>query len=136
MVKQIIVSTAQNIDAPADQQGAGLLDAYQAVLAAASYRGRASRPGTPCWRAPASSTPSASPAPPSSFTETLTNAGAGSVTVGLSSRTLSPYQPVSTRTLSLTNAGNYATDGPFTVRHGPGPAERVGRAGRAWSSSA
>ena len=37
VVKQIIVSTAQNINAPADQQGAGLIDAYQAVLAAASY---------------------------------------------------------------------------------------------------
>ena len=39
VVKQIIVSTAQDIAAPADQQGAGLLDAYSAVQAAASYPG-------------------------------------------------------------------------------------------------
>ena len=39
VVKRIIVSTAENIGAPADQQGAGLLDAYQAVEAAASYPG-------------------------------------------------------------------------------------------------
>ena len=37
VVKQIIVSTAENIDAPADQQGAGMIDAYAAVLAAKSY---------------------------------------------------------------------------------------------------
>ena len=39
VVKQIIMSTANDIAAPADQQGAGLLDAYAAVQAAASYPG-------------------------------------------------------------------------------------------------
>ena len=50
VVKQIIVSTAENINAPADQQGAGMIDAYEAVLAAKSYhvkpgRDRARHPG-------------------------------------------------------------------------------------------
>ena len=87
VVKQIIVSTAQNIDAPADQQGAGMIDAYQAVLAARPttaprQAGRAGRPGQ---RRP-SSTPSASPAPRKHFTETLTNDGA-------STRDARPVQP-------------------------------------------
>src|SRR5712691_1901284 len=38
-VKRIIVSTAQDIKAPAEQQGAGLVDAYAAVLAAKSFPG-------------------------------------------------------------------------------------------------
>jgi hypothetical protein len=111
VVKQIIVSTAQNIDAPGDQQGAGMIDAYQAVLAAASYHGSS--------RAPAghglldSATQLNAGAPPGTsehFAETLTNDGTGSVTVGLSSRTLAPYHAVSTRSLSLTKAqGHRAT---------------------------
>ena len=38
-VKQIIVGTARDISAPADQQGAGELDTYRAVLAARSITG-------------------------------------------------------------------------------------------------
>ena len=66
VVKQIIVSTAENINAPGDQQGAGMIDAYAAVLAAKSYHVSKTGPGTPSWTAPPSSTPSASPARPRS----------------------------------------------------------------------
>ena len=44
VVKQIITSTAQDINSPGDQQGAGLVDAYQAVLAAESCRAPGSTP--------------------------------------------------------------------------------------------
>ena len=45
LVKQILVSTATDIDAPADQQGAGLLDIGAAVNLAKSISGQASRHG-------------------------------------------------------------------------------------------
>ena len=40
------------------------------------------------------------------------------MTVGLSSRTLSPYKAVSTKSLSLTNAGDYSAEVTFTVPAG------------------
>jgi len=117
VVKQIIVSTAQNINAPADQQGAGLLDAYQAVLAAASYH--VSKPrGHAILDSATQLNAVGQPGTTEHFTETLTNDGAGTATVGLSSRILSAYQPVSTRSLSLTSAEDYATTVTFDVAKG------------------
>jgi len=105
VVKQIIVSTAQDIDAPADQQGAGLVDAYQAVLAAASYPGGTRTPDGHAVLSSATAFSATGPAGATEhFTDTLTNAGSGNVTVGLSSRTLAPYRDVLTRTLRLTQA--------------------------------
>jgi hypothetical protein len=117
VVKQIIVSTAQNIDAPADQQGAGMIDAYQAVLAARSYQ-TAKPAGHAVLASPTQLNAVGQVGAAEQFTETLTNDGAGSVTLGLSSRTLSPYTPVSTKSLSLTSAAGYATEVTFTVPKG------------------
>jgi len=117
LIKQIIVSTAQNIDAPANQQGAGLLDAYQAVLAAASYH-VSKRSGHTLLDSASQLNAVGQPGSTEHFTETLTNNGAGSVQVGLDSRTLSPYLPVSTKSLSLTNAKDYSTAVTFTVAKG------------------
>jgi len=119
VVKQIIVSTAQNVDAPADQQGAGMIDAYQAVLAARSYHGSTARPsGHAILDSPTQLNAVGQAGTTEHFAETLTNDGAARATVGLSSRTLSPYQPVSTKSLSLTEAGGYATEVSFTVPRG------------------
>jgi hypothetical protein len=119
VVKQIIVSTAQNIDAPADQQGAGMIDAYQAVLAARSYHGSTAKPSGQAILASPTQLNAVGPVGTTEhFAETLTNDGAAPVTVGLSSRTLSPYRPVSTESLSLTQAGGYATEVSFTVPKG------------------
>jgi subtilisin family serine protease len=119
VVKQIIVSTAQNIDAPADQQGAGMIDAYQAVLAARSYNGGTAKPSGQAILDSATQLSAVGQAGTTEhFAETLTNDGASRVTVGLSSRTLSPYTPVSTQSLSLTDAGGYATEVSFTVPRG------------------
>jgi hypothetical protein len=119
VVKRIIVSTAQNIDAPGDQQGAGMIDAYQAVLAAASYHGSTKpRAGHAVLDSATQLNAVGQPGTSKHFAETLTNDGQGSVTVGLSSRTLSPYKPVSTRTLSLTATQGYAQAVRFNVAKG------------------
>lgn len=119
VVKQIIVSTAQNIDAPADQQGAGMIDAYQAVLAAASYPGSTkAATGHSVLDSTTQLNAVGQPGTSEHFADTLTNAGTGSVTVGLSSRTLATYQPVSTKSLSLTAANGYAKAVSFTVAKG------------------
>jgi hypothetical protein len=119
VVKQIIVSTAENIDAPADQQGAGMIDAYQAVLAARSYHGGTAKPaGHAILDSPTQLNAVGQAGTTEHFTETLTNDGAAGVTLGLSSRTLSPYRAVSTKSLSLTEAGSYSTDVTFTVPKG------------------
>jgi subtilisin family serine protease len=119
VVKQIIVSTAENIDAPGDQQGAGMIDAYQAVLAARSYNGSTAKPSGQAILDSATQLNAVGQAGATEhFAETLTNDGAARVTVGLSSRTLAPYTPVSTQSLSLTDAGGYATEVSFTVPKG------------------
>jgi hypothetical protein len=111
IVKQIIVSTAQNIDAPADQQGAGLIDAYAAVLAARSYAGGTqSKAGHAVL---ASSTQIAAVGSESSsqnLLDTLTNDGSGSVTVHLSSRTLSNYTSIDSQELNLTAKSEFTTE--------------------------
>jgi len=118
VVKQIIVSTAQNINAPADQQGAGLIDAYAAVLAAKSYHVKPAGTGHAILASATQLNAAGQPGTPEKFNETLTNDGAGSVTVGLSARTLSPYKAISTKSLSLTNAGDYSAEVTFTVPAG------------------
>jgi hypothetical protein len=117
VVKQIIVSTAENINAPGDQQGAGLIDAYAAVLAAKSYH-VSKTTGHALLKSATQLNAAGKPGTTEKFTETLTNDGAGPVTAGLTTRTLSSYKPVSTRSLSLTNAGGYTAEVTFNVPAG------------------
>jgi hypothetical protein len=118
VVKQIIVSTAENINAPGDQQGAGMIDAYAAVLAAKSYHVKPTGTGHAILASATQLNAAGQPGTTEKFKETLTNDGAGSVTVGLSTRTLAPYKAVSTKSLSLTNADEYSTEVTFTVPAG------------------
>ncbi len=119
VVKQIIMSTAENINAPADQQGAGMIDAYQAVLAARSYPGGTQKPSGAAILDSATQLNAVGSAGTSEqFTETLTNDGSASSTVGLTSRTLGPYQPVLSEPLTLTSASGYAAAVTFSVPPG------------------
>ena len=105
MVKRIIVSTAENIAAPADQQGAGLLDAYQAVKAAASYPGASVRPsGTAVLKSSTQLNAVGQPGSRQQFTETLSNDGGGTATIGVSSRILGTYRSLRDTTVTLADA--------------------------------
>ncbi len=119
VVKQIIMSTAENINAPADQQGAGMVDAYAAVLAARSYKGSTqSASGHSIIDSATQLNAVGQPGTSEQFSETLTNDGARTQTVGLSSRTLGGYSPVLTEPLSLTTANDLEQVVQFTVPKG------------------
>ncbi len=119
VVKRIIVSTAQDISAPGEQQGAGLIDAYQAVLAARSFTGTSqSKQGHAVLDSATQLNGAGQPASSQHFSETLTNDGTGSVTVHLSSRTLSNYSAVASRELHLAVASGFESEQTFHVASG------------------
>jgi subtilisin family serine protease len=119
VVKQIIVSSAEDISAPADQQGAGLIDAYQAVLAARSFTGTTqSKQGHAVLTSASQLNGAGQASSNQHFSETLTNDGTGSVTEHLSSRTLSNYSSVASRELHLTAAKGFESEQTFTVPSG------------------
>jgi Subtilase family len=119
VVKKIIVSTAENINAPSEQQGAGMIDAYQAVLAARSYRGSTKRrAGNSILKSATQLNAVGQEGASEHFSETLTNDGSGRQTIGLTSRTLGAYKPVFSTALTLTSADEYAAEVTFKVHKG------------------
>ncbi len=108
LVKQILTSTADDIQAPADEQGSGLLDAYRAVVAAESYQAPAPANTSDTLLESTSQFNSVATAgTPEMFSETLTNQGSTPDTLNLSSRTLGAYTPI------------YGTDVALTNKHSP-----------------
>ncbi|HLX87403.1 MAG TPA: S8 family serine peptidase, partial [Acidimicrobiales bacterium] len=111
-VKQFITSTADDINAPGDQQGSGLVDAYRAVLAAEDYQ--ATPPaGSENIILKSSDQLDAvgGTGTPESFSEQLTNIGPTTQTVHLGSRTLGPYSTLTTDTVTLSDtASPHSTD--------------------------
>jgi Subtilase family/Peptidase inhibitor I9 len=108
LVKQFITSTADDIQAPADEQGSGLLDAYRAVLAAEAYQVPATTTTVPDTLLESTSQFNAV-APggtAESFTEQLTNLGSTPATVAVSSRTLGAYTPIATSTVNLSDTAS------------------------------
>ena len=118
VVKQIIVSTAQDISAPGDQQGAGLLDAYAAVQAAASYPGRTTSVGHALIKGATQLNAVGAENSRQTFTDTVTNTGPTTQTVRISSRTLGAYRQVAATTVQLEDATGNAAVVQFRVRPG------------------
>jgi hypothetical protein len=112
VVKQIVTSTARPIDAPADQEGAGIVDAYQAVLAARSFGATAAASrGETLLSSPSQLDVSAAPRTAESLAETVTNNGAATQTVTPTLRTLGPYSTVATARVTLAdNLGIHPLD--------------------------
>src|SRR5205807_1060217 len=90
LIKQILTSTAQDIGAPADEQGAGLLDVNAAVRAAAQEPGTTASHGANSLIASPSQLDITAPAGVSSQTVNLFNTSDRSTEVRGSYRTLSP----------------------------------------------
>jgi Peptidase inhibitor I9 len=112
LVKQLIVSNTDDIGSPAEQQGAGLADAYKASLAAEQYNG-----------APASTAAGAAqtgvlsdsqtqlnatdqPGTAEHLTDTFTNESGSAQTLSLSSRRLGAYQSLRTASVTLSDSGS------------------------------
>jgi hypothetical protein len=105
VVKQILTSTADDIDAPGDQQGAGLLDAFQGVLAAASYPGSSGRsPGHTVLAGTDQLNVTGEPGSVHTVTEELTNNGPSATTLSIGSRQLGPATDVVTTSAQLSDA--------------------------------
>lgn len=112
-IKQLLTSTADDIGAPAEQQGAGLLDTYKAVVAAGTLPG----PGKPAVGGDTLLTStnqivaSGAPGTKVSRTVTVTNTGSATQTVGVRSRSLGAYSPFMSRTVTLSNTtGSHPLD--------------------------
>lgn len=106
-VKQIITSTADDIGAPADQQGAGLIDAYKAVLAAESYGSATASATTPASPTVLTSSSQLNASGPVSttehFSEAVTDDSSSPETVHISTRALGAYTSVKTATVTLSD---------------------------------
>jgi subtilisin family serine protease len=114
VVKQILTSTAQDIGAPADQQGSGEVDAYAAVLAAESYQAPASTPpptGNTSLKAPTQLNAVDPPSTPEKLTARVTNDGASPQTFAVSSRTTGAYRSLADTTVTLSDTSSpHTTD--------------------------
>jgi hypothetical protein len=106
LVKQILVSTATDLGAPAEEQGAGLLDSYQAVKLAESIStsdGTPALTGSTLLKSVTQLNAVGAPGTAENFSVTLTNTGSASQTVAIGGRQLGPNQDVQGGSVTLSD---------------------------------
>lgn len=101
VVKQIITSTATPIDAPSDQQGAGLVNAYEAVLAARSYGSTTDAVGGTLLTATPQLDVTGQPGTAESLEEQVTNNSSTPEAISASARVLGAYHPIDVTSVRL-----------------------------------
>jgi hypothetical protein len=122
VVKQILTSTATDIDAPAVQQGSGLLNVLGAVKAAESIAGTNATPSGGVLASPTQINVAQRSLATSSQAITLTNTSASPVRVGLSTRALTKQVSDQTGAFCLQtgtpSASCPANSGTFAIWNG------------------
>jgi hypothetical protein len=118
-VKQILLSTATDLCAPPQEQGAGLLNSYKAVQLAESY-GTARRTGTTLLATPGQFTAAGLPGTARTWKVTVTNEGTRPQLVRLGGRRLDPRATSSasgTVTLNDSSSGQYLANAGYPVNY-------------------
>ncbi len=113
VVKQILLSTATDLGVPAQEQGAGLLNTYQAVQLAESY-GKSAHTGSTLLVSSNQINDTSAAGLTKSYKVAVTNMGTKTQTVKLSGRSLGGDTPVAAGSVTL----NGSTSPQFTADSG------------------